>query len=596
MLLMYRPLELHHLQTPRVSKLPYFTNIALTEFTPQEADKLIQLKLAQFFGPSPEVSPTLLERVTTQAEGNPFYIEELLNFLRDKGIDPTDNQALEALDLPGSVYSLILSRMDQLTENQQITMKVASVIGRLFQAAMVWGVYSKLGGEEKVKGSLEILRRSDITILDTPEPELTYLFKHIVTQQVAYNSLVYSTRAMLHNAIGSYIERVYSKTLDQYINLLAFHYENSENIDKKRVYLLMAGETAQRDYANLAAIEYYEKVLPLLALDDQVDVLLKLGEVLKLIGEWDRAGDRYNQALSLTEQLGDKKARAWVETAMGEFIWKQGHLEESTEWLLRARTGFEEMDELAGVGQVLHYMGVIADQQGDYEMAHNLMQESLTIRQKTGDQRQAAYLLGNMGIVARRQGNLEDARSLYEESLALRRELGDRWGIANVLNNLGNVTLDLEDHSKARSHLEEAVSIHRELGDRWAIGNALNNLANVYRTQGDYAAAKKMYDESLVIYGDLGDKWALAYLFEDVAWLEALQGNAQRAMCLVAAGSVLREQINAPLSPAETDKLMRVINPIRETLSVDEQSAATTMGREMAIEQAIDCALAASIS
>jgi len=249
------------------------------------------------------------------------------------------------------------------------------------------------------------------------------------------------------------------------------------------------------------------------------------------------------------------------------------------------------VDDLAGVGQVLHYLGTIADQRGDFETARTLMRESLAIRQQLGDQRQAAYLLGNLGIVARRQGNPELARSLYEESLELRRQLGDRWGIANVLNNLGNVTLDLGDHATACSRLGEAVAIHRELGDRWSIGNALNNLGNVVRTQGDYRAAKDLYNGSLAIYRDLGDKWALAYLFEDVAWLAALQRASQRALRLAAAAAVLREQIGAPLTPAEARKLAAAFEPARKALGEAEQAVATAEGRAMTLEESVAYAL-----
>ena len=134
----------------------------------------------------------MISRITNRAEGNPFYIEELLNYLHDRGIDPHDAQALQKLDLPTSLHSLILSRIDQLTESQKSTIKVASVIGRLFRAGMLWGVYPQLGNEQQIKIDLEILSQLDLTPLDSAEPELIYLFKNIVTQEVAYESLPYA--------------------------------------------------------------------------------------------------------------------------------------------------------------------------------------------------------------------------------------------------------------------------------------------------------------------------------------------------------------------------------------------------------------------
>ena len=590
-LIVYRPPELHHLQTPRVSSLPYFTEINLTEFTPKEADELIKIKLASSFGDDIHISPALLERITTHAAGNPFYIEELLNYLQALDIDPTNQEAIETLELPTSITSLILSRIDQLTEHEQTTIKVASVIGRMFSAAMVWGIYPNLGGEQKVHEFLSTLQQLDLTVLGSPEPELTYIFKHIFTQEVAYDSLPYATQALLHNEIGKYIEKELNDTLDEYTNILAYHYEHSENEEKKRIYLRKAGEAAQSSYANTAAIEYYQKVLPLLSDQEQITVRLNLGKVLELIGEWEKAAETYKEVLSQAKSLGDVENQAWGETAMAAFFRKQGRFDEASKRLSQAEALFSQIDNLAGVGQVLHYQGSIADQQGDFELARQLMEKSLDIRNQIGDKRQSAYLLGNMGIVARRQGKHDQARELYERSLDLRREINDRWGVANILNNLGNLLLDLGDAEQARSSLEEAVAIHQSLGDRWEIGNALNNLANVLRTQNDYSAAKDMYNESLAIYRDLEDKWALAYLFEDIAWLAALQREGQRAIRLRAAASLLRDEINSPLTSRETEKLNAALHPALELLDTTELDLAETEGKSWNLEEAISYAL-----
>ena len=591
MLLVYRPPDIQPLEAPSVSQFSHFTEVVLEEFSPREAEQLIRLKLEQFFGCVAGVPPSFVAQVTERASGNPFYIEELLNYLQDRGIHPRDSEALTAVDLPSSLYSLILSRMDQLTESQQTTMRVASVIGRLFQAAMVWGVHPQLGSLEQIKADLEALSALDLTPLDVPEPELTYLFRHIITQEVAYESLLYATRAMLHEQIGHYIERIYSDTLDRYLNLLAFHYAHSEDEAKKREYLLKAGEAAQATYANEAAIDYFEKVLPLLPDEEHVQVLLGLGNVLELIAEWQTAGERYEQARALAAALHDRPGQAWSQTALAELCRKQGKYGEASAWLEKARVGFESLADDAGVGQVLHYAGTLADTQGEYESARALWQESLAIRRRLDDKRAIGSLLSNLGILARRHGRLEEARSLYEESLAVRRELNDRWAIAITLNNMGNLALDQARYDEARTRLEEAVALQREVGDRWMIGNALNNLGNVARAQGDYDEARAMYGESLSIYRVLGDRWALAYLLEDAGWLAALQEESLRALRLAGAASRLREEIGAPLTPTEQGKLESALAPARRALDDAAQALAWAEGRGMSLEQAIESAL-----
>jgi adenylate cyclase len=583
--LAFRPPELERLQAPRLSRLPHFTGIELTEFTPQEAERLIGLKLAQFFGSQAEVPRTLIERVTERAEGNPFYIEELLNYLRDREIAPQDTKALKELDLPTSLHSLIISRLDQRTESQKITLRVASVIGRLFKAGLLWSVYPELGVPERVKADLEALCRFDLTRVDTPEPELAYFFKHIVTQEVAYESLPFATRAMLHEQLAGYIERTYSGFPRQYVDLLAYHYERSQNEDKKREYLHKAGEAAQADYANEAAISYYERLLPLLPVEEKVDIMLKLGHVLQLVGRWRETGDLYQRALALAGQCGDQSAQAWCQTAMGELLgWKQGQYTEGSAWLEQARAGFQEARDQLGVAEVLKIAGTLAAMQGDYELARARFEESLAVWRGMEDKPNIANLLNNLGIVARFQG---DSR------LAIRWEVGDKRAIATSLNNLGYVALDQEDLETARTQLEVAVNLQREIGDRWEIANALHSLGSVTRAQGDYAATRTVYEESLTISRELGDKRLIAYLLEDMGGLAALEGEAERALRLASAAEALREAIGAPLSPAERDRLHPMLRPAHEALG-EEAASALAAGRVMSMEQAIEEALRAN--
>ncbi len=469
MVMAYRPPELEPSQPPRISQIPYFTEIQLTDFTPQEAERLIQLKLKQYFGSQVEIPRSSIERITARAQGNPFYIEELLNYLQDRGINPQDSRALEQLDLPATLQSLILSRIDQLSESQKTTLKVASVIGRLFKAAMIWGVYPQLGEFNQILLDLDSLRQVDLTPLDAPEPELTYIFKHILTQEVAYESLLYATRSMLHEHIAQFLERTYSDKLEQIVDLLAFHFDRSPNEAKRRQYLLMAGQAAQSNYANVAAIDYYQRVIPLLTDREQVMAIRRLGQVLELTGKWEEAEAQYRQALNQAEGSGDRLAQAECQTTLGELLRKQGNYTEALVWQERAREGFEKLGDQAGVAQTLQYAGTLAAQQGDLDVARTRYQESLAIQRELGDKPRIASLLSNLGILACFKSDYQLGRDLYEESLLIRREVQDRRAIANSLGNLGNLDLEQGKYPEARARLDEAVMLQRQVGDRWAI-------------------------------------------------------------------------------------------------------------------------------
>ena len=590
-LLAFRPLDTTQGQSGW-KELPHYDEIPLQTFSETESHALIRLKLDQSYRAQQEISSELENYITKRAEGNPFYIEEIINYLRDQGIDPSDEGLIKNLDLPSSLHRLILTRFDQRTESQKITLKLASVIGRQFQAVWLWDCFEQLGDRSKVKSNLEVLSQLDITALDTPEPDLQYIFKHLVTQEVAYESLPYSRRAQLHNQLGEFIECCFCDNLETCIYLLAHHYERSDNEEKKCEYLLKAGELAQANYANQAAIDYYERALEFQTPEEQIGVLLKLGKVLGLVGEWQRADQRFDAAVELAEELQDTQSIAWGKTEKAELLAKQGKYQDAENWLQEAHSDFESINNEEGVGQVLHTAGTLHAQQANFDASRRTYQESLEIRRKLGDQTNIANLLNNLGIIARLQDENELSISLYEESLSIRRELEDKCAIGISLNNLGNIALQKGDYETARSHLEEAVALQREVGDRFYIANAVNNLGNVARAQSDYELARSLYHEALSINQELGALWAIAYLLEDIGMLAALQGQPEGALTLVGAASALRNTTGAKLSESETSRLDEMLISARQALTDEEQNYAWEAGGNMAVGQAVQYALA----
>ena len=635
--LAYRPPQADGLLAPRVTQLFHFTEVPLTDLPAEGIERLVSFKLRQNYGEQAVLPKALIEQISLRAEGNPFYIEELLNYLHDRNIDPQQPEALEQIELPNSLYSLILSRIDQLSENQKTLLKVASVIGRLFRAAMLWGVYTQFGDQERVRKDLDTLSELDLTPMDTPEPELAYLFKHILTQEVAYETLPFATRSMLHNQIGQYLEINFQDAIDQYIDLLAYHFEHSENVAKKQKYLLMAGAAARENYANTAAITYYRKVLPLLPENQQINVMLRLGQVLELVGEWDEAVEVNQQAEALASRLNVVLGRARAQRSLGGLMRKQGEYKDAETWLTRARESYQQIGEDAGISHVLadigeiyrlqgnydearsfydeslslagniaeprdrqavraHALkgaGTVATWQGDYSLARELNQESLALRRGLGDTPGVAALLNNLGIIARFQRDLTGAREMNEESLTLFRKIGDRWAVGQLLNNQACVFSDQGEYAQARRLLQESLSIRREIGDRAGLALSLNTLADVMMDEGEYSEVRPLLDESLDINRELGDKTAIAYLMEDYGGIAAAESNPEKALQLAGFAAALRDAIGAPLPPLEQARVDRMIAPARETLSDAKARAAWEMGRELGLEQAIDLALAA---
>jgi class 3 adenylate cyclase/tetratricopeptide (TPR) repeat protein len=574
-----------------IEKLPHFDEIALAELDDQHAAQLIRSKLEQMLGAEAEAPAALVELITARAQGNPFYIEELLNFIRSHGVDPQDEGALKKLELPESLHSLILSRIDKLGEAPRRTLKVASVLGRVFRAPMLPGIYPELGAFEEVREHLRTLGTNDLVNVDQ-EAEQSYLFKHVVTQEVAYESMPFAFRSMLHERVGGYIESSEAEAIDRNLDLLAHHYWHGENLQKKREYLDRAGDAAQASYANAAAIDYFERLAPLVEQGERVGVLLKLGKVLELVGNWHRAEQVDSEALGLAVSLGDDHSCAACETALAEVARKQGRYDEALERLDRAALGFRSLGEEGGVGRVLHLVGTVAAQRGDYAKAVENYEASLAIRERVGDKGSMGSLLSNLGVIAEYRGDYPAARTFHERALALRTEIGDRWAIGVSMNNLGMIAFLQRHFPEAREWFQKSMRLCREVGDAWMVAIGHNNLGNATRGLGDYAAARRHYADSLRAYRDYDDRWALAFLLEDIGILAALDGDAQSGLQLMGAADASREAIGAPRAPSLEEEIARQLAPALTSVSDQQQLAWRLQGRSLELAAAVDHALA----
>ena len=529
--------------------------------------------------------------MTARSQGNPFYLEELLNYIHEHGVDPQDSSALRGLELPESLHSLILSRVDTLGEAPRRTLKVASVVGRTFLAGALPAIYPELGSPDDIGEHLATLRSRDLITLDR-EDEQSYLFKHVVTQEVAYESMPFAIRAMLHERTGGYIEETGADAIELQLDLLAHHFWHSENLEKKREYLVRAGEAAEASYANTAAIDYLERAAPLVSEQERVDVLLRLGRVVAHVGDWRRAEQVEREALANAELLGDTRSRGWCETELAEVARKQGRYEEAVSLLEQAADAFESVGDDGGLGQVQHLQGTLEAQQGNYLQAVSHYEASLAIRERLGDKSGMAALYSNLGVIAEYRGNPRASREYHEQALGLRAQIDDRRAIAVSMTNLGTIAVLEHEYEEARDCFEDAMRLNREVGDAWMVAISDNNLGNATRGLGDYEAAQRHYGESLRAYRDYDDKWALAFLVEDIGQLAALRGEPECAFELIGAADALREEIGTPRGPGLDEELERQLGPARALLGA-VADLARARGKALPPEDVFDLALRA---
>jgi len=210
--------------------------------------------------------------IQTKAEGNPFFSVELALALRAMrvlqiaegtcqirpGVD------LQTVDVPDTIQGAVASRIDRLTPAQQLTLKVASVIGRVFALRTLRDVHPLDAERPRLPDQLALLARLELVLLETPEPHLAYMFKHVITQEVAYSLLAAAQRRQLHHAVAAWYERTLTEEqTTARAGLLAYHWGEAEVVDKAITYLDLAGAHALQNGIYREAAAFLRRALAL---------------------------------------------------------------------------------------------------------------------------------------------------------------------------------------------------------------------------------------------------------------------------------------------------------------------------------------------
>lgn len=281
-----------------------YSEIQLKSLSANEQNRLVDNLLAIADLPEP-VRRLIIER----AEGNPFYLEEIVRSLIDQGAILHDGESwrpagdIQDISIPDTLQGVLLARIDRLQEDVRRTLQLASVIGKSFLYSLLEAIAE---AEQQLDSHLAQLQRMDLVREKTCLPELEYIFKHSLTQEAAYNSLLLERRREFHQRVGEALEKLFADRKEQYLGLLAHHFEASGDHAKGIDYLIQAGDQARLADEHSEAIGYYQRALGLLAeLADEpraAQVWLKLALIYHANFQFEASHQAYEEAFRLQQK------------------------------------------------------------------------------------------------------------------------------------------------------------------------------------------------------------------------------------------------------------------------------------------------------
>ncbi len=484
--------------------LPDAMQVLLGPLRPRDAELLVDTRLSTR-GAAP-LGPALRAQLLERGEGNPLFLCALVDELLDAA---SDGLPAHAIELPQSLHALALGRLDRLGEEEQATLKVASVIGREFDVAWLQACRPTRPANG-LRSDLTAAARAGVALPSRAEPP-AFRFDHAITHEAAYESLPYAIKLELHGRVARHVEDAVADEADPHLDDLAFHYDRSDQPTKRREYLWKAGLAAKANFANEAAAGYLRRLLEVVDGAESLPPLLALGELEAFAGEHARADGRLRRALELARAAGDHLSEARAKRLLGELYERQGDHTGAQAWLEEAVSilrGREERGEL--VQALLALGGNVLWHLGAYAEATAMLREALAVAAEVGDEPARARALHGLANVALYRGQTQEAERLFADSLEVRRASHDELGVANALNNLAIIAANAGRNAEAEDLLRDSLAIRRRLGDVAGTAVALNNLGYMAAEREDLAEAERLYEQSLAARTSLGDRLGMA--------------------------------------------------------------------------------------
>jgi len=488
LILTYRPGYAHSL-----GERTYYSRLALGHLPPEESAAMAERVLQVATLPR-----QLQQLITSKAEGNPFYIEEVTKSLVESGVLRKTNggysveRALEQIRVPDTIQEVILSRIDRLERQAKEAIQLASVIGREFTVRLLNRISHV---EAKMDELLAELKSLDLIYEKAYFPELSYMFKHALTHDVAYSTLLVERRKALHRIVAAAIEELYADRLPEHYEALARHYSEGQEWDKALDYLAKAGEKAAAAYANQDALDYYAQAL---------EVCERLGEP------------------ALATAIFVAQSRRLVNYTVGDF---RGAAADSNRMLVAARRLGDRRLE----GMALAQRGAAELWDHDFETAEQTLRAALAIGDEGFDDVRfvASSQLASMCVVLNRHA---EAEPLTRTAAELAPKADDRptqawWGVSGSLrpNWAGRFDEALEVLERWRGAAEESHQITTLLWHRWEEALARGG-------RGDYQQALALLAHLLATCGRVGDVHTRARVVNTIGWVYGELQDHQQAM------------------------------------------------------------------
>jgi predicted ATPase/class 3 adenylate cyclase len=479
LLVNYRP-EYHHGWGSKTS----YTQLRLDPLPPASADEVLQALL----GDDPSLVP-LKPLLIARTEGNPFFLEESVRTLVETGVlvgAPGAYrlaQALPTIQVPATVQAVLAARIDRLPPEEKRLLQTAAVIGTEVSLPLLQAIAEL--PEDALHRGLAYLQAAEFLYETRLFPEREYTFKHALTHEVAYSSLLLERRRVLHARIVEALEALAGDHLAEQVERLAYHALRGAVWDKAVTYCRQAGEKAMARSAYRETVGYFEQALSALRhlpesqerLQQGIDVRFDLRSTLQAIGEHERVFEHLRDAERVASTLEDRGRLGWTSAYLSQYLWRMGDPRRAEELGQRALAIAAEQGDFALEVVSNFFLGQGYFNVGDYRRAIEHCRRNAEVL--AGERaHERLGLTGLPSVLSRiwlawsfaERGDFPEAMAHAEDALAVAAAAGQPYSVAAAHLAHGQVHLlrgtlyaKIDQRAQARTELSTAIEMYRAM-------------------------------------------------------------------------------------------------------------------------------------
>jgi DNA-binding CsgD family transcriptional regulator/tetratricopeptide (TPR) repeat protein len=506
--------------------------------------------LRAIFDQSQPIRAEFLHAIQELTDGNPFFIEEVVrSLIAGGGIFRSgrwERREVEQLRIPRSIQDAVIRRVETLSQGALRVLRLAAVAGRFFDFAIL----QALTGQDEPT-LIELFHELVAAQLVIEESADRFAFRHALTRQAIYATMLARERRVLHLAVAQAIEALQATPPEAYLADLSYHFSAGEDWEKVIEYGERAGARALALYAPHAAVEHFSRAVYAAGrrgIAPAAQLIRERGRAWTILGEFDRALVDYQAVLAQAEANGDTDAIWRALLDLGS-LWSGNDYTRAGEYFERALELARTLCDSDAIAGTLVELGGWYLNTERTDEAEKSLQSALVIFEESGNLHGVARSIDLLGTVSDIAGDIIQMRRRYERAAALFRELGDRQGLCSTLSTMlianGGYIFEpvvVPRHvsaADAKREFEEALAIARDIGWRAGEAYALLNQTLSLGSHGDYGSALTFARDSLAIAREIdhrewmaGAEWIHGVILMDLLAVPLAQEYFERALAL----------------------------------------------------------------